>query len=242
MDSSDKEKSNKQLFAAVAIVCLLLLFALYYAEYREINDPYSLAGRVIYVSEDISSYHFGMGSNISILGESLSIMSGNGSVDYKNGRMKIAFSSAEDSMNLVVVDENAYFKKNNNSWEKKNLNDQTWKSYDQLSQKNLLLDESTNLSMQRTDSGIVLTAIPDKNNLVQEAGKVGLDLQGDEQLRDYYVRYLIDDETYHIISIETHIEFLMKVQGLMSPVIINNRVDISSYDEEIEIEAPLKPE
>ena len=235
----DKKKSNKQLYAVIVIGCILVFSALYYAEYREINDAYSLAGRVIHVSEGVSSYGFDMQSNISILGEPLPIMSGNGSVDYKNERMDIAFSSAEDSMKLLVLDENAYFKKNNNSWEKKNLNEQTWESYDQLSQKNLLLDESTNLSMQRTDHGIVLTAIPDRSMLVEEASKVGLDLQGDEQLKDYYVRYLIDNESYHIISIETRIEFLMRVQGLMSPVIINNRIHVYDYDEKIEIEAPL---
>ncbi|WP_406670411.1 hypothetical protein V7O67_14990 [Methanolobus sp. ZRKC4] len=240
MSTAEKGTGNKQLYVVLVIISILILSGIYYyAEYREINDPYDLAGRVIHVSEDITSYQFNMSSDITVLGETISPLNGSGYVGYVDREMDITFFSPDRSIDMMVVDEKAYMRENAGTWQSRNLDEQTWDSNDQLSQNEFLLADSTNLSMERIDSGIVLTAIPDQATLIQEAEKVGLDLQGDEQLRDYYVRYLIDDETYHIISIETHIEFLMKVQGLMSPVIINNRVDISSYDEEIEIEAPF---
>lgn len=239
MLASEKKESKKKLLAAFAIICVLIIFAVYYVEYREINDAYSLAGRVLYVSNDVSSYQFDIHSNISILGETLPIIMGNGSVDYKNERIASKFKSAEESIDLIVVDDYAYFRSNNGPWEKEYLNEQMWDSYDQLSQKNILLDNTTNLSMQKMNSHIVMTAIPDRCVLIQEAKKVGLDLQGDEQLNDYYIKYLIDKDTYRVISIETHIEFLVNIQGLVSPVIINNQVDIYNYNEELDIETPI---
>lgn len=239
MLSPEKKETKKKLFAAFAIICVLIIFAVYYVEYREINDAYSLAGRVLYVSNDVSSYQFDIHSNISMVGETLPIIIGNGSVDYKNERIAAKFESVEESIDLIVVDDYAYFRSNNGSWEKKYLNEQMWDSYDQLSQKNLLLDDSTNLSMQKVNSHIVLTAIPDRSVLIQEAKKVGLDLQGDEQLNNYYITYLIDKDTYRVISIETHIEFLMNIQGLVSPVIINNQIDIYNYNEKLDIETPI---
>jgi hypothetical protein len=39
--------------------------------------------------------------------------------------------------------------------------------------------------------------------------------------------------------IKSRIEFIMNVQGLMTPVTINNRVDIYDYDMKLEIETPF---
>ncbi|WP_321430248.1 hypothetical protein [uncultured Methanolobus sp.] len=240
MSSGKKGTDNKQLYAAIVIIFILALSGIiYYAEYREINDPYELAGRVIHVSEDISSYQFDMSSNITILGDSVSALKGNGYVGYDDQEMNITFFSPEKSIDMIVVDEKAYMRENEGIWESRNLDDNTWESNDQLSQNEFLLEESTNLSMERADAGIILTAIPDQSTLIQEADKVGLDLQGSEKLSEYYVKYLIDDESYHIISIETHIDFLMKVQGMMSPVTINTRIHVYDYNGKIEVEAPL---
>lgn len=240
MSSEDKVIGNKQLYAGLVIISILILSGIfYYAEYREINDPYGLVGRVIHVSEDVESYHFNMSSNITLLGETFSPITGSGYVGYVDKEMSITFSSLEKSIDMIVVDEKAYMRENDGTWESRNLDEQTWKSNDQLSQTDFLLEESTNLSMEKTDSGIVLTAIPDQATLIQEAEKVGLDLQGDEQLRDYYVRYLIDEDTYRVLSIETYIDIQMKVQGMRSPVIIHNKINVYNYDKELNIEAPL---
>jgi hypothetical protein len=240
LSSAEKGISNKQLYAGLVIISILILSGIfYYAEYREINDPYDLAGRVIHVSEDIKSYQFNMSSDITVLGETISPLTGRGYVGYVDKEMDITFFSPEKSIAIMVVDEKAYMRENDGTWESRNLDDQTWESNDQLSQNEFLLADSTNLSMERTDTGIVLTAVPDPATLTQEAEKVGLDLQGSEQLRDYYVRYLIDEDTYRVLSIETYIDIQMKVQGMTSPVIIHNTINIYDYDKVIYVEAPL---
>ena len=240
MSSAEKGTGNKQLYAALVIISILILSSIYYyAEYRDINDPYELAGRVIHVSEDIKSYKFNMSSEITILGETISPLSGSGYVGYVDHEMDITFFAPEKSIDMIVVDEKAYMREDDGTWESRNMDEDTWKSNDQLSQNEFLLSDSTNLSMERTDAGIILTAIPDQTTLMQEAENVGLDLQGTEQLNDYYVKYLIDANTYHVLSIETYIDIQMKVQGMNSPVIIHNTVNIYDYDEEMNVEAPL---
>lgn len=240
MSSEEKGNGSKQLYAGIVIISVLILSGIfYYAEYREINDPYDLAGRVVHVSEDIKSYQFEMSSNITILGETISALEGSGYVGYDNQQMDITFFSPEKSIDMMVVDEKAYMRENGGIWQSRNLDKDTWTSNDQLSQNEFLLEESTNLSMERTDSGIILTAIPEQESLIQEAENVGLDLQGTEQLNEYYVRYLIDEDTYYVLSIETYIDIQMKVQGMNSPVIIDNVINIYDYDEEKDVEAPL---
>ncbi len=240
MSAAEKGGSSKQLYAALIIISILILSSIYYyAEHREINDPYDLAGRVIHVSEDIGSYQFNVSNEITLLGETISPLNGSGYVGYGDQEMDIIFYSPERSIDMIVVDEKAYIREDNGTWESRNLDDATWESNDQLSRNEFLLEESTNLSMERTDRGIVLTAIPDQTALMKEADKVGLDLQGTEQLRDYYVRYLIDEDTYYIISIETYIDIQMKVQGMNSPVIIHNTINVYDYDQELDVMAPL---
>ncbi|WP_319507307.1 hypothetical protein [uncultured Methanolobus sp.] len=239
MSLSDKKGIDKQLLIFLGIICILIIFAVYYVEHREINDAYALAGRILDTSKDVGSYQFDMHSNISMLGESFTLIKGNGSVDYTNRKMSVKLKSMEDSMDLIVVDENAYSRSNGKSWEKRKLNQQTWDNYDQLSQMNLLLANSTDLSMEKTDSYLILTALPDNSALIQEAEKAGLELKGDEHLTEYSIRYLIERDSYHIMSIESHTEFMINIQGLMSPVAINNRVYVYNYNSGIEIEEPI---
>lgn len=43
------------------------------------------------------------------------------------------------------------------------------------------------------------------------------------------------------MSIESHTEFNMNIQGLMSPVTINNHIDLYNYNSVNDIEAPAMP-
>lgn len=230
--------NDRQVLAALVVLCFLVAIGVVYAEYRDVNDAYSLAGRVLDRSKDVSSYQFDIHSNISMMGESFGLVKGNGSVDYKEARMAVRLQSIDSSMDVVVIDDNAYFRNNGGSWETKNLNRQTWDNYDQLTRSNLLLANSTGLSMEIKDSYFILIASPDSNALLYEAEKAGIELTGDEKLNEYSIRYMIGKDDYRIRSIEIRVEFMMNVQGLMSPVTMNNRVDIYDYDADVVIEAP----
>ncbi|MDW7732894.1 MAG: hypothetical protein SCH66_10765 [Methanolobus sp.] len=203
------------------------------------KDAYSLAGRVLATSKDVSSYQFDIHSNISMLGESFTLVKGNGPVDYANGKMAVRLKSVEDTIDMIVVDDIAYSRTGDSSWETRKLNRKIWDTYDQLTQTNMLLANSTELSMEREGEYLILTAIPDSNVLLEEARRTGLQLRGDERLNEYTIRYTIGKDSYRISSIESHMEFMMNVQGLMSPVIINNRVDFYGYDEDVVIVAPF---
>lgn len=236
---SDKKGIDRQIILILVFTVILVISALYYVEYREINDAYTLAGRVIDSSKDVDSYQFDIYSNISMLGESFMLMEGKGIVDYKNKEMSVSLLSMEDSMDLIVAEENAYSRNNNGLWDKQKLNQQMWDSYDQLTQTNLLLANSTELSMERTDFYLILTALPDNKTLLQEAEKAGLKLKGDERLTDYSIRYFIEKESYRVTAIESHTEFMMNVQGLVSPVAIHNRVEFYNYDNVDDVDVPV---
>ncbi|MBP1910272.1 hypothetical protein [Methanolobus bombayensis] len=236
---SDKKGIDRQIILILVFTVILVISALYYVEYREINDAYTLAGRVIDSSKDVDSYQFDIYSNISMLGESFMLMEGKGIVDYKNKEMSVSLLSMEDSMDLIVAEESAYSRNNNGLWDKQKLNQQMWDSYDQLTQTNLLLANSTELSMERTDFYLILTALPDNKTLLQEAEKAGLKLKGDERLTDYSIRYFIEKESYRVTAIESHTEFMMNVQGLVSPVAIHNRVEFYNYDNVDDVDVPV---
>nr|WP_321498085.1 hypothetical protein [uncultured Methanolobus sp.] len=238
---SEKKGLDRQIIILLGITCVLIISALYYVEHREINDAYNLAGRIIDTSKDVDSYQFNIYSNISMLGESFMLMEGTGSVDYSDREMSVSLLSVEDSMDLIVADENAYSRNNNETWEKRTLNQQMWDNYDQLTQTNLLLANSTDLSMERTDSYLVLTALPDNSTLLQEAEKAGLNLRGDERLTVYSIRFFVEKGSNRVAAIESHTEFMMNVQGLISPVAIHNRVEFYNYDNVAEIKAPTMP-
>jgi len=236
---SDKNGIDKKVLLFVCLACILILLAAYYLEHREANDAYSLAGKILHTSRGISSYQFNIHSNISMMGEAFTLLRGNGSVDYSNGRMAVKLNSIGDSFDIMVIGDDAYFRNNDDSWEKKGLDGKIWDTYDQLTQANILLANSTALSMEKTDSSFILTALPDNDALVRETENAGMQLRGDEQLKEYSIKYTIEKDSYRISSIESRIEFIMNVQGLMTPVAINNRVDIYDYDVKLKIETPV---
>ncbi len=235
----DEKGPDRQIIIILGITCILIFFTLYYVENREIKDAHTLAGRVIDASKRIDSYQFGIHSNISMLGESFTLVRGNGTVDYKNRKMSIKMRSMEDSMALIVADDHVYSTSDGDTWKKQKLNHQTWENYDQLTRTNVLLSNSTELSMERTNEYLILTAFPENRSLLLEAEKAGLDLKGDERLTKYSIRYFVEKDSYRVISITSDTEFVMNVQGLMSPVAINNQVNIYNYNTETDIEEPI---
>ncbi|MDG6244243.1 MAG: hypothetical protein QCH31_07625 [Methanolobus sp.] len=242
MALNNRKGIDRQLLVALGLACLLIFFAVYYVEHREVNDARTLAGKTLSASADVNSYRFDIHSNISMMGEYFTLIRGNGSVDYLNEKMAVRLGSVDDSMDMIIVDGKTYFKSADHSWESRELNRNIWESYDQLTNMNLLLANSTNLSMERTDAYFILTAFPDKNAFIREAENAGLQLKGNERLNEYSIRYIIQRNSYHIRSIESHMEFMMNVQGLITPVAINNRVDVYDYNIKVGIEAPVLEE
>lgn len=233
-----KKGIDRPVFALACMACLFLLLSVAYLEHREVNDARSLAGRILQTSKDVNSYQFSIHSNISMLGESFTLVKGNGSVDYSNGRMAIRLKSLDDSIDLIIANDTAYYRSNDDVWDTKGMHRKGWETYDQLAQNNILLTNSTFLSMEKTDSCFILTALPDSSAVVRDAEMAGVRFKGDEHLKEYSIRYIIDRDSYRINSIESRMELFMNVQGMMTPVTINNRVDIYGYNALLDIEAP----
>ncbi len=55
---------------------------------------------------------------------------------------------------------------------------------------------------------------------------------------DYYMVYHIEKGSYKVRSIDTNLEFMMNVQGLITPVVVNNHVEFYNYGQKTKIDPP----
>ncbi len=56
---------------------------------------------------------------------------------------------------------------------------------------------------------------------------------------DFSIEYWIEKDTYWLTKIENKIELEMNIQGLVTPIKLNNSVKLYDYNKEMEIEAPI---
>ena len=69
--------------------------------------------------------------------------------------------------------------------------------------------------------------------------KAGLGTIKEEELKDFTIRYWIEKDTYRITKIENKVELEMNIQGLVTPMKLNNFIELYDYNKKIEIEAPV---
>ena len=229
-----------KLGVALVLIVLVIVSVVYYATHREITDPRVLIAKTIDASEDITAYRFALSTNLSVPAEVVEMMRGEGSVDYTNKKLSTTMTMMNRSFELIVINDTAYAREANGSWRTQEFDEQTlWKGYDQLEQQRTLLQNATNVTMQKEANGWTLTVIPDQEEVIEQMKRTGLELTGEEELRDFTITYWIERDTYYITRIENTIALTMNIQGLMTPVELNNSVRIYGYNRELEIEAPV---
>jgi hypothetical protein len=219
---------------------LAIVSVVYYTAHREITDPQVLIAKTIDASEGITAYRFALSTNLSVPAEAVELMSGEGCVDYTNKKLSTIMTMMNRSFEMIVINETAYARESNDSWQTQDFDEQSlWKGYDQLEQQRALLQNATNVTMQKEDNGWILTVIPDQEEVIGQMQRTGLELTGEEELKDFTIIYWIEKGSYYITKIENTIEVTMNIQGLVTPIELNNSVRIYDYNKEMEIEAPV---
>jgi hypothetical protein len=167
--------------------------------------------------------------------------SGEGCVDYRNKKLRTTMTMMNRSIEMIVIGDMAYVRESNGSWQTQELSERSiWESgYDQLAQQRSILLNATNVTMLKEDNGWVLDVIPDKEKVVEQMKKTGLETIKEEELKDFTIKYWIEKDSYYITKIENKVELEMNIQGLVTPVKLNSVIYLYDYNEKMEIEAPI---
>lgn len=230
-----------KLLAALAVIALMIVSAVYYTEHREVTDARGLSIRVINALEDTNSYRFTISTNLSMHGEELELLSGGGSVDYRNKKLWTSMTMTNHTVEIVVIGDTAYVRESNESWQTQDISGYSgsvWES-DQLAQQRAIMLNATNVTMQKEAEGWILDIVPDKESVVEQMKKTGMETLKEEELKDFAIKYWIEKGSYHITKIENRVELEMNIQGLVTPVELDSVVHFDGYNEKMEIEAPV---
>jgi hypothetical protein len=243
MTSKTSKNIDIKLLVALAAIALTIFSAAYYISHREITDANVLSLRVIDALEDTSSYRFNISTNLAIPEGEVKMISGKGSVDYRNKKLRTTMTMMNNSVEMVVIGDTAYLRESNGTWQTQNLSGYSgsiWESsYDQLAQQRSILLNATNVTMQREDNGWILNIIPDKEDVVEQMRKTGIETIKQEELKNFTIRYWIEKDTYWITKVENQVELEMNIQGLVTPLKLNSASYLDNYNEKMEIEAPI---
>jgi len=243
MTTKTSKNIDIKLLVALAAIALTIFSTVYYISHREITDANVLSLRAIDALEDTSSYRFNVSTKLVIPEGEVKMISGKGSVDYRNKKLRTTMTMMNNSVEIVVIGDTAYIRESNGSWQTQNLSGHSssiWESsYDQLAQQRSILLNATNVTMQKEDNGWVLNIIPNKEDLVEQMRKTGIGTIKEEELKNFTIRYWIEKDTYWITKIENQVELEMNIQGLVTPLKLNSVIYLDNYNEKTEIEAPI---
>lgn len=241
MASKTSKNSDIKLLVILAIISLTIVSAVYYITHREITDPQVLIAKTVDATEDIKSYRFAISTTLSMPEGDLDMMNSEGYVDYSNQKIRTTVTAVNRSMEMIVIGDTAYVRESYGSWQTQNVSGYSssiWES-DQLAQQRSLLANATNVTMHKEDNGWILDVIPDRGDVIEQMQRTGLELTGEEELMDFTLKYWIEKDSYHITKIENKIELEMNIQGLVTPIKLNNSVKLYDYNKEMAVEAPV---
>ena len=236
-----------KLLVAIIAIALTISSVFYYTSHREITDANTLSLRAIDASKDTKSYRFAISTNLSMpaQGEVIDMLSGEGCVDYRNKELRTTITTMDRSVEVVVIGDTAYTRESNGSWQMQELGGyygSMWERDDDvLAQQRSILLNATNATMYREDDGWVLDIIPAKEEVLKQMRKTGTGLETirEEELKDFSIRYWIEKDSYHIMRVENRVELEMNIGGMVTPMQLGNSVYLDSYNEKMEIEAPI---
>lgn len=236
-----KTSIDFKLLAVLAVIILAIISVVYYTTHREVTDARGLSIRAINALEDTDSYRFTISTNLSMHGEELELLSGGGSVDYRNKKLCTSMTMTDRTVEMVAIGDTAYVRESNESWQTQDISgysSSVWES-DQLAQQRSILHNATNVTMQKEAEGWILDIVPDKANVVEQMKKTGMETLKEEELKDFAIMYWIEKGSYHITKIENRVALEMNIQGLVTPVELDSVVYLDGYNEKVEIEAPI---
>lgn len=225
---------------ALVLIAVALVAALYYVAHREITDPQVLIVKTVDASEEIQTYRFALVTNLSMPEGDIAMMSGVGYVDYPNKKLRTTMTMMNQSVEMVVINDTAYVRESLGSWQTQKLEERgVWESQDQLKQQYALLQNATNVTMHAEENGWVLDIIPDRKEVIEQMRRMGRETIKEDELKNYTITYWIEEEHYYITKIESRMELEMNIQGMLTPMKLQNFINLDNYNTKIEIIAPL---
>ena len=244
MTAKTSKNINIKLLVVLVIIALAIFSVVYYTSHREITDAHVLSLRAVDALKDTDSYCFTISTNLSmpqIQEGDVEMTSGEGCVDYRNKKLRTTMTMMNRSIEMIVIGDMAYVRESNDSWQTQELSERSiWESgYDQLAQQSSILLNATNVTMHKEDNGWVLDVIPDKEKVVEQMKKTGLETIKEEELKDFTIKYWIEKDSYYITKIENKVELEMNIQGLVTPVKLNSVIYLYDYNKKMEIAAPI---
>lgn len=240
MDQPAARVGTRKLVIALILIALAIAAGMYAATQREITDPATLIARMTAASHDVHTYQFELLTQLSMPGEELELMSGRGYVDYPNKALGTTMTAQDRTFELIVLNETVYVREALGVWRTQQL-DQTllWTSYDQLEQHYAILRNASNITMANLENGWVLSIVPAKHEVAAQLSRAEIASITEDELQNFTITYWIERDSYFISRIENTISLELNIQGLVTPVQLDTFVNLSGYNKELELAAPL---
>ena len=240
MDQPAGRVGNRKLVIALFIIAAAIIAGVYAGTHREITDSTTLIARMTAASRDVRTYQFELSTQLTVPGEELELMSGSGYVDYPNRQLRTTMTAQGRTFELIVLNETVYVREAPGAWRTQQLDQASlWKSYDQLEQQYAILRNASNITMAKIDSGWALSIVPAKQEVTAQLSRAGMETITEDELQNFTITYWIERDSYFISRIENKISLELNIQGLVTPIQLDNYVNLSAYNKELEIAAPL---
>jgi len=240
MDQPAVSGGTRKLVIALILIAVAIAAGVYAGTHREITDPATLIARMIAASRDVRTYQFELSTQLSMPGEELELLSGRGYVDYPNRQLRTTMTAQGRTFELIVLNETVYVREAPGAWRTQQLDQETlWTSYDQLEQQYAILLNASNTTMAKIENGWVLTIVPAKQEVTAQLSRAGMETITEDELQNFTITYWIERDSCFISRIENKIELELNIQGLVTPIQLDNYVNLSEYNKGLEIVAPL---
>lgn len=232
--------STRKLAIALILISVAIAAGVYAGTHREITDPQTLIARMIAASRDVRTYHFELATQLSMPGEGLELMRGRGYVDYPKRQLRTTMTAQGRTFELIVLNETVYVLEAAGAWRTQQLDQAAlWTSYDQLEQQYAILRNASNITMTTLEDGWVLSIEPAKQEVLAQLSRAGMETITEDELRNFTITYWIGRDSYFIARIENRISVELNIQGLVTPIQLENYVNLSDYNKELELAPPL---
>ncbi len=222
------------------LILVLVILSLFFITYldKDVKDAKTLSLRTAEALENTKSYSFDLSSNISILGEDISVIGAKGDVDSANSKVHMSMDFPDrSSIEAIIIGENVYFRELNGPWQTRGLDkSEIWN--DKLKEQRSILQNADNMTMYREEDGWLLEIFPDEEVVIEEMRKAGLD-DTESNIKSFSIRYWIEDGTFFVKKTETDIEVEMNFMGMDTEVKLVNVLYLSNFNEKMDIEVPV---
>ncbi len=236
MNKTTQNGLSNRFTITLVIIVLISVFLIYSYSNGQVRNEQDLISKTSDALEITGSYRFEMYSNLSMMNENFQIIKAEGQVDVFNNNMYQSTTLQNRTMEIVVINDQVYYRENNGIWQTEKMNDAE-KLNEILADQHLILSSAENATMSREGDVWLLEVIPGQDKVQEQMESLGIDTSGIE-LKSFVTRYRIDAGTYHISEIESFTNAEINFMGLKTPIELKSTILLSDYNKKVSLEAP----